>query len=136
MARKKEDYRIFEYLKEKGLKILKPSNENMERVEELAREGGEERRLSLTDKELLALALELKENDDVIVVTDDYSMQNLADFFGIEYIGISQKGISKRFVWRYRCEGCEKVFKRYVASCPVCGSSLRTFVKFSTGVRK
>jgi len=136
MAKRKDDYNLFLYLQEKGLKIFKPSKKSVEQVDELARKRGEDRRLSPTDKELLALAIELRENSEVVLVTDDYSMQNLADFFEINYTGVSQKGISKRFVWMYKCKGCGKIFKRYVSSCPVCGSPLRTFVKSSRDVKK
>ena len=129
VAKNEEDYRIFKYLMEKGLQVFIPSKEGVEVVENAAGKSGDTRRLSQVDKELLALAVDLKKKDDVCILTDDYSIQNVADFLGIRYEGVSQNGISKRFVWVYQCTGCKKVFKEYMSSCPVCGSPLKMVVK-------
>ncbi|MCD6411259.1 MAG: NOB1 family endonuclease [Thermoplasmata archaeon] len=117
------------FLKGKGLKTYHPSKESLEFIEKLAREKGENTRLSPADKELLALALDFKREKETILVTDDYSIQNMADFLNIKYLGLMEKGISKRFVWMYKCNGCGKVFKNHLARCPVCGSRLKTIVK-------
>ncbi|HEC82197.1 MAG TPA: NOB1 family endonuclease [Thermoplasmatales archaeon] len=128
-AKDEEDHRIFRYLVERGLKVFIPSRESVKVVEKAAEKSGDSNRLSKVDKELLALAVDFKKKDEVCLLTDDYSMQNVAELLGIKYEGVSQRGISKRFVWVYRCMGCKKVFKEYMSSCPVCGSPLKMVVK-------
>ncbi len=122
------DLRLFNFMKEKGLKIYRPKRRYIEEIKKIIAEKGEIVRLSSTDKDILALALEMKKNRHVCIVTDDYSIQNVASFLGVEYKGISQIGISKRFVWRYRCTGCKKIFKEYTPICPICGSPVIPFV--------
>ncbi|HID25518.1 MAG TPA: NOB1 family endonuclease [Thermoplasmata archaeon] len=129
MMKEENDRRAFVFLKVKGLKVYTPSEEAVALVENVARQSGEEKRLSFTDKEVLALAVDMKKKEDVCLLTDDYSMQNMATLLGITYEGFSQHGILEQFIWKYRCIGCKKVFKEYMPSCPVCGSSLKTVVK-------
>ncbi|HDO19214.1 MAG TPA: nucleic acid-binding protein [Thermoplasmatales archaeon] len=125
---KRHDY-AFEFFLSKGLSIESPSKESMSLVEKVAEEIGEKERLSQTDKEIVAIALDKRGKGNVCILTDDYSIQNIASMLGIRYQGISEKGITKKFVWRYKCEGCKKVFKERLSSCPICGSKLKPFVK-------
>ena len=83
--------------------------------------------LSEIDIEILALALEYKEENkyNPIILTDDYSIQNMSNFLKIEYKNISQKGITKRFKWISRCQGCGKKFKEDIKICPICGSEIK-----------
>ena len=94
-----KDYQLFQFLKEKGLKVFSPSKEKIEKVIEFAKKTGDIGRLSDTDIEILALALEIKDKKEKkpVLVTDDYSIQNLANFMNILYLSLSQKGIKKSF---------------------------------------
>jgi UPF0271 protein len=83
---------------------------------------GDSRRLSDTDKELLALALDLGYE----LMTDDYSIQNVARSMGIPVRGMDQKGIAEIFEWQAKCKGCGKLFPADVRVCDVCGSNTRT----------
>jgi UPF0271 protein len=86
------------------------------------RKTGDSRRLSEADKELLALALDLGYE----LITDDYSIQNLARAMGIPARGFDQKGIAEVFVWQAKCKGCGKLFPADVRVCDVCGTETRT----------
>ncbi len=77
--------------------------------------------ISRTDAELLALAREV----DAILLTDDYSMQNIASRLGIEFHPMLQRGIKREITWQFRCKGCKKIFGKKLDCCPVCGSELR-----------
>ncbi|QQR92604.1 MAG: hypothetical protein IPJ89_05665 [Candidatus Iainarchaeum archaeon] len=56
-----------------------------------------DKRLSEADESVLALALEIVDRGDkVIVCTDDYSLQNLLKWRNIPFQGILQKGITKK----------------------------------------
>jgi len=107
---------------EHALKISHPSAGSFERVSDAAERTGDLTRLSRTDMEILALALEL----NAILLTDDYSIQNLAKYLKIEYRAVGQKGIKKLVKWKLRCTGCGRIWEKEYGECPVCGSHLRT----------
>ena len=58
------------------------------------------RYLSEADKQVLALALELKGSGlTPLIVTDDYSIQNVANKIGVEFTSLMTFGIKFRFKW-------------------------------------
>jgi UPF0271 protein len=129
--RRGQSYRSLNFLLMAGMRILSPSKSSLEKIENGAEKTGDEFRLSKADKEILALALELSDEKDrkVILLTDDYSMQNLAKKIGIEYLSVSQEGIKEEFHWILRCTGCGRFFKKKMKKCPICGSELKTVRK-------
>ncbi|MCS7116014.1 MAG: nucleotide-binding protein [Nitrososphaerota archaeon] len=117
-----------ESLIEAGRLIVKdPSAESIERVKDLANISGDIGKLSQTDLEVIALAYELKGKDfDAIIVSDDYSIENLARILHIDSIPIITKGISNVVKWLVYCSGCGKVFEdKKAVICDVCGTKLR-----------
>ena len=124
------DYQNFQYLIEKGLKVLKPRNNVIDEVEEISNKTGDKNRLSKTDVEVLALALELSRqgNFEIIIVSDDYSIQNVANNLNLNFESFSQAGITKRFKWDCRCRGCGKKFKDSIKICPICGAETKSIV--------
>ncbi|HJX04840.1 MAG TPA: nucleic acid-binding protein [Thermoplasmata archaeon] len=104
------------------IRVLSPSQKSMQRVVKESEKTGDSRRLSLTDKELLALALDLGYE----LISDDYSIQNLARSMGIPFRGMDQKGIREVFEWQARCIGCGKTFPANVRRCDICGSETKT----------
>lgn len=104
------------------LRVLSPSKRSVAKVENEAGRTGDSSRLSNTDKEILALAMEL----GYVLMTDDYSIQNVATVLGVPYRGLDQKGITKVLEWESRCTGCGKVFGAEVKECSVCGSPTKT----------
>jgi UPF0271 protein len=108
-----------EYLKD-GLKIESPLKTDVEIVTEKAKSTGDYLRLSQADIDLLAKALELSGT----LVTDDYSIQNVAALLGIETQPIQQARIKRVLKWRRRCVGCGRLYESE-AICPVCGSEVK-----------
>lgn len=104
------------------IRISSPSERSMQRVAKEAEKTGDSRRLSETDKELLSLSLDLGYE----LITDDYSIQNLAKVLGIPCRGMDQKGIAEVFEWQAKCKGCGKVFPADVRVCDVCGTETKT----------
>jgi UPF0271 protein len=100
------------------LSVLSPSKRSLVRVISEGERTGDSRRLSSTDKEVLALALDLGYE----LLTDDYSLQNLAAALGIPFKGLNQKEIRRVVSWEARCVGCGKAFDAEVRECDVCGS--------------
>jgi len=75
-----------------NLKVIKPSKKHIKKIKEKAREIGSDENLSKTDIEVLALALQEKQK----LVTDDYTMQNLAAHLELEYEGLTRGEINKK----------------------------------------
>lgn len=111
-----------EALLDNQVTILAPSSEARTRVAAAARSTGDAPRLSPTDVALLALALDL----GAILVTDDYSIQNVAHSLSLQYEGVLEPGIREQWTWTYRCSGCGKKWTEWRKDCPTCGAPLRT----------
>jgi len=121
------DFRIFELLKETGLAIHVPSKEAINCVKKTAQETGDDSRLSFADIEIVALAIDINKEPDkeATILTDDYSIQNVASTLQIKFQGFSQKGITKKFKWVSRCPGCKKQFNEITKICPICGTKTK-----------
>jgi len=100
----------------------KPRKEYIDEVRAQAKKTGDIERLSPTDIEILALAKEL----NAIILSDDYSIQNLAKEMRMRYHGVLIKEITEKIYWTYRCRGCGRFFEEPHKLCPVCGSALKT----------
>ena len=129
------DYNSFQILLEKGLKIEKPTKSSIDKIREIIKKTGDSDRLSETDIEILALSLDNNEKEAVII-TDDYSIQNVANHLKIKFEPISQSGITKRFIWNYRCRGCGKKFKENIKICPICGAETKTVISSKKMINK
>ena len=128
-----KDYRNLQYLNEKGLTIFEPSQKSIEKIKIISEKTGDISRLSNTDIDILALALDLNNESEnkITILTDDYSIQNISNFLKINFLNISQSGITKRFKWSYKCIGCGKKFKKNINICPICGSSIKNYLSKS-----
>ena len=113
---------------EEGKIIIKePKDEFINELNETISKSGDDLRLSEADKKLLALALDLKsENENIKVLTDDYSMQNVLKILEIPYGSIITEGIKGVYNWVKTCEGCKKEFDADYPfdDCEVCGSKV------------
>ncbi len=105
------------------------TEESLEKVDEVAKKTGDAGRLSPMDRTVLALALDV----DGTILSDDYSIQNVARVMGIGFRPVGTKGITKVAKWNYRCVGCGKWYKEKYPECPVCGSSMRACRKRRSG---
>ena len=91
-------------------------------------EMGEAGALSRADAELLALGAQLRgEGWETTVVSDDYSVQNVASELGLGFKGLATPGIKRQFRWETYCPGCRKTFEgpQEEGVCPVCGTGLK-----------
>lgn len=121
-------FRIEAALRAGRLKALSPKCQFVVEAEAAAAELGETNALSHADKMLLALGLQLKDGSrSPIVVSDDYSVQNVADRLGLRYMSLVTRGIRRRFDWEVYCPGCRRVFVGLQPedACTVCGTALR-----------
>ncbi len=112
--------RNLEILQETAIKVMEPDSDSMEKVELTAKSTGDFESLSKTDMEVLALALFLNAE----LISDDYSVQNVASVLKIPY-KTDLAGIRKIIIWTYRCKGCGKYYEKMHPDCPICGSEIR-----------
>jgi len=109
------------------IKIVIPSRYYISKVEEKAKSLSE-LKLSKADKSIIALSLFLKDtqNDQIIIVTDDYSLQNVAASLGIKFKSLTVRGITKKIEWIIYCPACGKAVRDSKENfCPVCGHRLK-----------
>jgi endoribonuclease Nob1 len=108
--------------------ILSPKESVFQQVLDASKKVGDMRYLSDADLQVLALALELKEKGlNPLVVTDDYSIQNVANKIEVEFSSLMTFGIKFRFKWILYCPAC---YHKYppdykFKSCEVCGTELK-----------
>ncbi|WP_292394662.1 NOB1 family endonuclease [Methanoculleus sp. UBA303] len=113
----------FEALSATVLAVREPREEDQVRVEAAAVRTGDAGVLSATDRDILALALELS----AVLVTDDFAVQNVAHRLGIETQSIQQRP-ARAIRWRYRCSGCGRYW-REPGECRVCGAPIKRKLK-------
>ena len=119
------------------LMVKNPKSSVLDEVQEASRKVGDIRYLSEADLRVLALALELKGNGLIpLIVTDDYSIQNVANKIGIEFTSLMTFGIKYRFKWILYCPAC---YRKYPPDykfkvCEVCGTELKRKPKKKTRI--
>jgi len=121
------------------IRLEYPSEKYLKKIERLASKIGDLLNLSGVDKEVLALALELRERmHSPIIVSDDYSVQNVADQLNIKYTSLTNLGIRYRFHWILYCSGCHSRFPPTYSQkkCSICGTPLKRRVDKKTPSRQ
>lgn len=114
-------------IEQERIRIKEPNYRDIRGVDEIVRSSGDIVSLSDVDKKIVALALTLKkENFNPIVITDDYSMQNVLKIIKIPYRSVLTKGIKEVFRWIKICKGCKKEYTPDYPSeeCEICGSTV------------
>ena len=112
------------------LKIQDPAREYIIKVKQAATESGDIGALSQTDIELIGLGLELHEtqNDQQIsIMSDDYSVQNVCSRIKLQFIKYQKAGIKRNFKWEIYCPNCFHTFppKMLGKECDFCGETLK-----------
>ncbi len=104
------------------VRTLTPGKGSLEKIRVKAEETGDTKRLSPVDVELLALAIEL----EATIITDDYSIENIAKALSIPYMTVMMPPIKEEVHWKYRCTGCLRYWSEWHKTCPVCGARFKT----------
>ncbi|MFW9930865.1 MAG: PIN domain-containing protein [Candidatus Thorarchaeota archaeon] len=126
--------RIDFLIESKKLSILKGSKENEEEIKIQLASYSNLLRLSRADLSLLVLAETLKkENPDnnYVIWTDDYEIQNIAKILNITFKPIKTKGIKRIYKYILVCKACKSKIHPGESNCENCGSNkfLRIKVK-------
>ncbi|TFG01106.1 MAG: hypothetical protein EU540_04430 [Promethearchaeota archaeon] len=113
----------------KKLILKTPSNKYIDEVDKKSELTGDYKALSNTDKELIALTLELKETvtNNIMIYTNDYSMENLCSELNIPFSSLFKKGIKSKILWEIYCPYCNEIFKpgNLNKNCEKCGLKLK-----------
>jgi len=110
------------------LRVRTPKISFLRKVKEASESVGDVRYLSEADMQVLALALELKSTGlDLLIITDDYSIQNVANQIGVNFTSLATYGIKFRFDWILYCPACHRKYpsEYKFKSCEVCGTKLK-----------
>ena len=117
---KKEQDVINTLIESNRLKIIEPEREFVYRVQQKASQTGDIQSLSKEDVSILALCLQLNGE----LVTDDFSILNVAKNLNLKVSPLMTKGIARINDWIYFCSGCQKKFSK-ISHCPICGNKLK-----------
>ena len=110
------------------IKVIEPSHGYTVKAKDYARIYGEYE-LSDTDTSIIALALMLKDRqpymNNIIIVSDDFSIANVAKAIGIDVTFITNKGIRHIIKWIRYCKICKIYYHERLRLCRVCGNELK-----------
>jgi len=84
--------------------------------------------LSKADLDVLALSLEFQRTGfSPILVSDDYAIQNVAEYSGLHYTSLMTFGIRFRFEWLLYCPACKRRYTQTpsIKRCTICGTRLK-----------
>jgi len=122
-------YTRFETAIESGkLQVKTPKAVFLTQVDKSSKVVGDIRFLSEVDKHVLALALEIQHNGaSSLIVTDDYSIQNVANQLGLEFAPLATFGIRYRLNWMIYCPACHREYPTdyKFKTCQACGTELK-----------
>jgi len=110
------------------VQVTEPSKESIRRVREASNRTGDQKTLSEADTSIIAVTLDLvgsRQGEDVVLVTDDFAVRNVAEVIGINLSETAIRGQWKSITWVTYCKGCGKEYldsKKTV--CEVCGTKL------------
>ncbi len=110
------------------IKVVTPDTAFLDKVKTSATAVGDTVFLSEADVQVLALALELKtEGHPTLMVTDDYSMQNVANQMNVQFTSLATFGIRFRLQWMRYCPACHKKYPSdyKFKTCQICGTELK-----------
>jgi len=110
------------------LKLLEPNENAMKKAKKASREIGDLLSLSETDMKILALAMQLREEGYTpTIITDDYSIQNVAEKLALKYETIAIHGIKFHLKWLLYCPACHKKYPPdyNFETCKNCGTKLK-----------
>jgi UPF0271 protein len=118
---KKSQGAIEALLESNILQILNPERKNVDKVLAAAKRTGEYQKLSEADISIIALALQL----ELVLITNDYTVANVAATLKIPVKSVASKGITHTRRWITYCSACGRAFGPNAKECRLCGNKLR-----------
>lgn len=103
------------------LQILDSNRKSIEKVVSAAMRTGDYAKLSEADISIIALALQL----EIVLVTNDFAVANVATTLKIPVKSVGSKGITHIRRWIAYCSACGRAFGPNSKECRLCGNRLR-----------
>lgn len=111
------------------INVLQAAPEDFKRVKEAARGTGDNN-LSKADQSVLALCLSIaSEGKEPILLSDDFSVENVASKLGIKARPLMTGGITTAAEWVFFCPACGKKYSKQRPDCLICGTKLEKRLK-------
>jgi UPF0271 protein len=110
------------------LRVRMPKEWSIRMVRESSKALGDVLYLSAADLHVLALALELKDSGcSPSIVSDDYSIQNVANHLGVDFSSLMTYGIRYSLHWMLYCPACQHKYPAdyKLKNCKICGTVLK-----------
>jgi len=117
---KKDHEAIQIFIETKRLMIRDPEHRFIITVNDAAKKSGDFPNLSHEDISAISLSLQLEAE----LVTDDFTISNVAKNLNIKVIPLMTSGIKNVIIWKYYCPGCKTNFSK-VTECPRRGNRLK-----------
>ncbi|MHA2184107.1 MAG: NOB1 family endonuclease [Promethearchaeota archaeon] len=116
-------------IENKKLEVKIPKEVSIRKVKDIAKKTGDLKALSDADNGLIALAWELIENshENVTMLTNDYSIENVCSELNIPFSPLFKEGIKHKIRWQVYCVNCGTIHKSSELNefCENCGSKLK-----------
>lgn len=108
------------------VQVTEPSKAAVQKVKQVSLKTGDSKSLSEADTSIIAVSLDLASSgSEVILVTDDFAVRNVAEALGIGLSQTNVRGEWKQITWVTYCKGCGKEYSDPKATtCDVCGTKL------------
>lgn len=105
------------------MSIIVPKKKYIKEVKEKSGESGGLHQLSEADVSLIALALQVarEEKGKVVVVSEDFMIQNYCAIWGLEFKSLRECRITEERIILKKCEGCGEEYLVKFSRCPSCG---------------
>jgi len=122
------------FLSQKILTVLNPTLKSITTAQQAATASGDIGALSATDIDLIGLWLDLHNQNpstQILLVSDDYSVQNTCAQLHIPVYMLHKPGIQKKIYWEIYCPHCYHAFpaKLLGKDCSYCGTRLKRRAK-------
>ena len=110
------------------IEVMTPPEDYVKQALKISKETGDYPVLSKTDLELIALAIYLRDMMyEVVVVTDDYAIQNILRRLNIPYHALIRE-IRCTTTWKLVCSRCGKEYPAdagdKITECIICGGEI------------
>ncbi|MHA2100173.1 MAG: hypothetical protein ACW99A_15975, partial [Candidatus Kariarchaeaceae archaeon] len=120
--RSSQSKNIFEIFRaQHQVTVLDPKATYIHLVEQVSQQIGQ-LKLSSIDYSVLALATMLNEDDEVLILSDDYGLRNVAHELKLSSRGVKTKGGDQLRKYKYVCTACNSMVNERVAECDNCGN--------------
>ena len=109
------------------LRVKFPLKKSIAQARTASKHTGDFKFLSAADLQVLALATESRDlTDQLYIVTDDYSIQNVADQLKIKFSSLATFGITHHITWTLYCPACHRTYiTDHSPKCDICETKLR-----------